>query len=309
MRGDGTKYDVDDHARSSLLLVAILFLGVLSDSVKAKISVHIHLKSREGENFVCLLGLKTYALILRHFVSGVLAQPTRVACSVPEDCPTMGEYCNEETGTCDPGMSSTWSAVCQRNISPPQESSATRSLALVTQVCGPHGLQCAREIYHRHRRVLQWGDWHLRPRYVIHMVCSVPEKYLVAIGEFCNEETGTCDPGRWLTWPAGCQINASSPQESIATRTLAFATQVGDKLVCRVPEYCPPSGTCPLVVEPRGLQCAREISRRHRRVLQRGDWHLRPRYVIHMVYSVPEKYLVARGESCNEETGTCDPGR
>jgi hypothetical protein len=46
---------------------------------------------------------KTYALILRHFVAGVLAQPTRVACSVPEDCPNMGEYCNEETGTCDPG--------------------------------------------------------------------------------------------------------------------------------------------------------------------------------------------------------------
>ena len=37
--------------------------------------------------------------------AAVLSHPTRVSCSVPEDCPTMGEYCNEETATCEPGTS------------------------------------------------------------------------------------------------------------------------------------------------------------------------------------------------------------
>ncbi len=89
------------------------------------------------------------------------------------------------------------------------------------------GMQRAWGLSH-HGGVLQRGDWHLRPRYIIHMVCSVPEKSLVTTGEYCNEETGTCDPGMWIIWSAVYQRNASSPRGNIAMRRLALATQVSD---------------------------------------------------------------------------------
>jgi hypothetical protein len=72
------------------------------------------------------------------------------------------------------------------------------------------------------------------------MVCSMPEKCLAALGEYCNEVTGTYDPGMWSTWSAVCQNNASSPQESTVL-------QRGDWHLQHSPQ----------VVDSSGLQCAR----------------------------------------------------
>ncbi len=121
------------------------------------------------------------------------------------------------------------------------EEDAMKRLALLIKMYKLRGPQFARETPRRQGRVLQWRDWHLQPRYiihmvcsvpekspvrqgkvqqlgdwhlparyVIHMVCSVPEKYLVATAEFCNEgETGTRDPGRWHTGLQYARIPAS----------------------------------------------------------------------------------------------------
>ncbi len=42
------------------------------------------------------------------------------------------------------------------------------------------------------------------------MVCSVPEKSLVAKEKSCNEETGTCDSGMSSTWSA-CSVPEKCP--------------------------------------------------------------------------------------------------